>query len=246
MAADEALADVIASGQPILRVFRWRPYTISIGYNQNIEDIDAEKCKSNGIGIVRRPTGGGAILHANEVTYSVILPRNRSRYSNHALDLYNQISSAIIRGLNQNGLPVVLEKKDQPAVKINYQHCFACFATSATYEIHYESRKLVGSAQRRFKNAVLQHGSIILGDEHLRILDYWSPGAKGDRDHSRKQLHENTVSMQAILKRRVTYQEVAESVKRGFESYFDITFRDAPLSDEELKLIDELRLKYLN
>jgi lipoate-protein ligase A len=246
MAADEALACSLKSSQPVVRVYRWQPYTISIGYNQDFSDLDLTKCREDGIGLVRRPTGGRAILHAHEVTYSVIFPRESDRYGKNTLDLYNQISSAICEGLNSNGLPVVLEKKEEAGGAKHHQHRFACFSTSAKYEIHYDSKKLVGSAQRRFKSAVLQHGSILLGDEHLHILDYLSPAANGKTEQLRKQLRENTISMQTILNRTVAYNEMVESIKTGFEHYFKVRLEERKFSDAELRRINELKIKYQN
>ncbi|MFQ5637336.1 MAG: biotin/lipoate A/B protein ligase family protein [bacterium] len=247
MAADEALARSIISNQPVVRVYRWQPYAISIGYNQNFHELNRAKCTEDGIDIVRRPTGGGAIFHAHELTYSVIIPRSHFYYEKNNIDLYNQISSAIIRALNYQGSPVALEKKSPDVTGANReQHYFACFVTSAQYEIHYQSKKLVGSAQRRFKNAVLQHGSVILGDEHRRILDYMSLQESDKTRDLKELLHENTVSLQTILNRNIAYKELVQNMKAGFEDHFKIHLEVKNLTDEELNVINVLKTNYMS
>ncbi len=244
MATDEVMATLAPLSQPVLRVYRWHPFTISIGYNQNFDDLDTTKCEQKGIGLVRRPTGGRAILHAHEVTYCVIIPRGHSLFGENPPELYNQISSAIVKGLKYMLPEVILERKEVSQSSPRYNQQVACFATSAKYEIHYESKKVVGSAQRRFRNGLLQHGSIILGDEHLQILEYLSR-RNGNLQRSRNLLQANTVSMERILKRRIEYQEIVKCIKAGFENHFGILFEERSLSQNELRVIEELKLKYL-
>lgn len=241
MAVDEGLARTIASTEPILRLYRWQPFTISIGYHQEVGDVDLARCQRDGVGVVRRPTGGRAIFHAHEATYSVIVPKSHPWFAKSSHEVYNEISSALVVGLQFAGLPVSLEKRSQPDSDFaGYRNQFACFATSARYEIHYQSQKLVGSAQRRFGNALLQHGSIILGPQHLNLVEYLANHKNGEREAARKQLQEKTTCVEAILKRSVTYEEIAVFVKRGFEKHFQIELTPAPLTVRELQIIHQL------
>ncbi|MFQ6115371.1 MAG: biotin/lipoate A/B protein ligase family protein [bacterium] len=245
MAVDEALARYCDPQIPVLRIYRWQPFTISIGYHQKFEDIDLEKCRKDGVDVVRRPTGGRAIFHAHEVTYSAIIPSRSVWYQETTLAVYNQISSALAQGLCHLGLLVTLERiQDFSPGFTQYKERFACFSTSAKYEIHFRGKKLVGSAQRRFKNAVLQHGSILLGEDHLRLLDYLSSNGNGVVRQAQEQLQQRTVCIENILKHKVDNEEVAAVLKLGFEEYFDIALQPDQLSLQELKRINDLKPKY--
>jgi lipoate-protein ligase A len=245
MATDEALSRFEFSLKPILRVYRWQPFTISLGYNQKFEEIDIEKCQEDRVDVVRRPTGGRAIFHAHEVTYSVILPKASPWFFKNTLAVYNQISSALVVGLQELGLPVVLERmtSNDHAFK-HYKNRFACFATSAKYEIHFQGKKLVGSAQRRFEKALLQHGSILLGNEHLNLLNYLATNGDGAWHTARNQLHKSTICIETILNRTVRYEEVAQALQRGFEKYFNVTLKSEPLTPQEWQKINEIKPEY--
>lgn len=245
MAVDEGLARAGNSPLPILRVYRWQPFTISIGYLQESAEVDAQTCRRDGVGLVRRPTGGRAIFHAHEVTYSVIIPKGHGWFAKSSLLVYNEISAALALGLQSVGLPVKLEKRSQPDADFaGYRRQFACFASSARFEIHYQSRKLVGSAQRRFENALLQHGSILLGDQHLRLVDYLARHKNGELEAARQQLQNKTTTIEAILNREVSYDEIARCVKSGFETSLNINFKALPLTAAELDIINQLKSNY--
>ncbi len=245
MAVDEGLARASNSSQPILRVYRWQPFTISIGYHQDSEEVDAQKCWRDGVGVVLRATGGLAIFHAHEVTYSVIIPKGHGWFAKSSLFVYNEISAALALGLQSVGLPVKLEKRPQPDADFaGYRRQFACFASSARFEIHSQSKKLVGSAQRRFENALLQHGSILLGDQHLRLVDYLAHDKNGELAAARQQLQNKTTTIEAVLNREVSYEEIARCVKSGFEISLNINFETQPLTAAELQSINQLKIHY--
>ncbi|MCG8603748.1 hypothetical protein MJD09_01960, partial [bacterium] len=160
------------------------------------------------------------------------------------LEIYNQISSALIKGLSSIDLPVLLEKSQANCSGLaHYDSGFFCFATTARYEVQYNSKKIVGSAQRRFKNGVLQHGSIMLGNAHLDLVNY----VKSDTVKAfRQDIEEKTVSIETILKRDVTYEEVVSKLKRGFEDCFEVACLSAPFTKTELSQIKQLLPKFSN
>jgi len=247
MTADETLATLRDHTAPILRVYCWSPSTISLGYHQPINELDAARCRKDGLGIVRRPTGGRAILHAQEVTYSVVIPKSHPLYKKSSLTIYKLISGALVAGLNALGLRTVFEKRNGNDAEFSgYHRRFSCFATSAKYEIHHQSRKFVGSAQRRFENGLLQHGSILLGDEHLNLTKYISTNGSGEDETSRALLQSRTVTLESILNRKATFDEVAACLKHGFEKTFDVTLKSDELSADELQRIEQLKPKYMN
>jgi len=244
MEYDERLAQSLTvSDQPsTVRVYGWQPPAISIGWHQSLEEIDLKKCSQAGIDVVRRPTGGRAILHSDEVTYSVVMVADRSS----VLGVYQRISEALVCALRSLGVEACLEKS-QPHFPSLYRlpSSVACFASAARYEIHVCGNKLVGSAQRRFARAngeevVLQHGSILLGPDHLRIVEFLKMPSGSDPECLRKELKEKTTDLSSALGRRAMFNEVAEAVQRGFEESWGIEFlpevpsRDAVRYDRQL------------
>ena len=227
MALDESLARSLAAGEggPVLRLFRWRPWAISLGYNQQPGEIDAARCAADGIDIVRRPTGGRAILHAEELTYSVVMRTGRKS----VLQVYNEISAALVRGLALFGVDVALQKS-QPDFRGEYRSVTSvpCFTSSARYEIEWQGRKLVGSAQRRFGgpagDAVLQHGSILCGAAHLRLADYLAVPDGETRGRIRDLLVARTADLASITGAPVPPDRLGACIRGGFEEAWGVAF----------------------
>lgn len=149
---------------PLLRFYSWSPPAITIGYNQRSLYYNKEKCDQLGIDVIRRPTGGRAVYHNREITYSIIIPNNIYLFDFSINELHKAISTAIVTGLQQLGLPVRLREKRWNK-KLTPKDINPCFESTSRFEISIENRKLVGSAQRRNRNAALQQGSILLKDE---------------------------------------------------------------------------------
>jgi lipoate-protein ligase A len=228
MAFDEALARGFLGGGdavPTLRLFRWRPWAVSLGYNQNAEDLDAVRCAREGIDVVRRPTGGRAILHAQELTYSVTLPAGRKTI----LQVYNDIGRALVHGLKLFGVNAALQRS-QPDFRSAYRNpsSIPCFASSARYEIEWRGKKLVGSAQRRFsdgdREAILQHGSILCGPAHRRLADLLAVNDPTVLAQLRRDLEEKTTDLSAILGREIDLDALGECIRRGFEGEWGVEF----------------------
>ncbi|MGA2298667.1 MAG: hypothetical protein ABSG15_14060 [FCB group bacterium] len=147
---------------PMFRFYGWKPWAVSLGANQKEDDIDKNKCNELGFSLVRRPTGGRAVLHANELTYSVVLkmPDDKTVH-----DVYREIHLILLGGLKKlgcTGLEFVQSQKDLGNFYKQSGMSVSCFASSAKYEISWNNRKVIGSAQRLFGKTLLQHGSILL------------------------------------------------------------------------------------
>ena len=236
MKYDEQLAHaLLASDHPfVVRVYGWKPPAISLGWHQDGDEIDHEKCSRQGVDVVRRPTGGRAILHSDEVTYSVVMVASQKS----VLTVYQQIGEALVRGLRELGADVSLEKS-QPHFPSLYRSpsAVACFASVARYEIHVSGRKLVGSAQRRFarpdgKEVVLQHGSILLGEDHRRIVGFLKGMKDSQRDSLKLELAQNTIDLSSALGRRVLFEEVVPLLRWGFEKSGGIEFSNLGMMTE--------------
>ena len=232
MAHDVALAErfLAGAGGPTLRLYGWTPPAISLGWNQPDGEIDRALAAEAGIDVVRRPTGGRAILHADELTYCVVM----RVHDRNVLAVYDDVSRALVCGLELLGADVGIEKA-QPHFPSVYREAsaVACFSSSARYEIKHRGCKLVGSAQRRYAAAdgsevVLQHGSILLGPGHLRMPEFLARMTDEARLGLRRELAAKTTDLAAILGRHVPFEEAAEAVRRGFETRWQVHFSDVP------------------
>jgi len=224
MEFDMMLARTLKSGQAILRLYGWNPYCISLGANQPEDSLNIEKVINDKLDFVKRPTGGRAILHAEELTYSVIYPSNKN-LSLH--DLYKQINLALKKGLVlfDEKLKDVSLEHTKPHFPSFYKEekSAVCFAISSRNEINYRGRKLVGSAQRNFGNTILQHGSILCGDYHKRIVDYLALN-KNYLDEIRKDMNNTTTDLNEILNFKVEIKKLKNAIKSGFEEHFGFSF----------------------
>jgi len=170
MAVDEVLLDYVSqsSSSPItfLRFYQWKQPTLSIGYSQKARKVvDFTFCQSQGIQIVRRPTGGKAVLHDQELTYSVV-SNDPNYFPIHDISgTYQLIAEALSSGLNRMGIQTVLAGSTARDGRSSHNYAFpqfACFAVANHHEILWKNRKLIGSAQRRTQQGFLQHGSVLI------------------------------------------------------------------------------------
>lgn len=223
MAFDERLARQISDTDDcsVVRVYGWQPHAISVGRNQSMDDFDLGKIRQAGIDIVRRPTGGKAILHANELTYSVVTPCHDLSLK----EIYRGIHGGLLEGLRFMGIRAELSSNETNFPELYRQpSAIPCFATSAKCEITYIGKKLIGSAQRRYNGNVLQHGSFPLDAGHLDIVRFLSPSIGASRSTLEEQLHNRTIDAQAILGRHISFCEAADCIRRGLESAWHIQF----------------------
>lgn len=247
MAIDEAIAQQVAKGEspPTLRFYTWRPYAISLGYNQKVEEINYQICEREGIGLVRRPTGGRAVFHAEELTYAVIFDPTTLFYHTTVLETYLLIARALVAGVR--GLGVVAELASSRLTlspnRIKPSSRFLCFSTTSAFEILAEGKKLIGSAQRRWPGVVLQHGSLLLGRFHLNLPRYLNI-TPVEKTRWYKELQARTICIEEILGQQPTPVYVAEAMKAGFEEIYNIHFYKSELSPQEQSKIAHLQQKY--
>lgn len=191
-------SDLLAAHQtgddPILRLYRWKPAAVTIGYNQKFEDFDADTIAQEGFGLVRRPTGGRAIFHADELTYSVTGTSPGPLFGNTLHEAYMKINEGLVLFLQKLGLePEISGGESREAMK-----SLVCFKSAGQHEIRVGGRKIIGSAQRRTGGVFLQHGSILTGPRHLRLPEFLLPGQSGRR-MSPEQLAAATTDLGQLL-----------------------------------------------
>lgn len=249
MAIDEVLAtkSVPHDKRSVLRVYQWNPYAISLGYNQNPDDLNLTQCKQDKIDVVRRPTGGRAVLHAEEITYSVIIPKNSDFYDPDILTTYNRISECILTGLRLFGVKAeFVQRLPEEETSASYKNEIPCFSGATRYEIVYQNKKLVGSAQRRYENAVLQHGSILVGAYHLRLANYIASLSAEQAKKFQQALAKKTVAISQIVSSPVRYDKLIWALKKGFQDCCKIDFLEGQLTARESLEVKMLVKKYQN
>jgi lipoate-protein ligase A len=187
------LAAAEAGAPPVLRLFSFVPHGITLGMGQDpARQLDLERCARDGVAWAARPTGGRAIFHADEWTYSLASPIAHPDWGGSLDAVYARVSALLIASLRRLGVPAewAAGATRSPALAGSAAATAApCFASTARHEVEIGGRKLIGSAQRRTRSAVLQQGSVLLGPGHLRLADYLAI-ADPDRARVRQRLEE--------------------------------------------------------
>lgn len=236
MAIDEAIL-MAESTRPTLRVYAWEPHCLSLGYGQRVADVDMGRLQAAGYDLVRRPTGGRAILHAHELTYSLILLPDHPIAEGGVIPSYQRISRALLAGLRSLGAhPEARMQGTQPK-----QNDPVCFDSPSHYEVTANGRKLVGSAQLRRKAGILQHGSLPLHGDLGAICDVLRYADAASREAAKQQVRQHATTLRDALGGiSVSWQQAAEAIVAGFQETFDITFEVGQLDATEQQLAGEL------
>ncbi len=244
MAVDEALLSSCknAASPPVLRLYGWSQPTITVGHSQNIErDIDLEKAGQLGVDVVRRPTGGRALWHGNELTYAVVAPLGAAGLGHHLKDIFESISRFLIAGLVQLGVPQdALDFQDCSRRQAGTGRSAACFAELHFGEITFEGRKLIGSAQRRTQHAFLQHGSILIDEDFDRFTQVCRFENEADRQSTSLKLKAGSTTLQNILSTPLSFEQVEKALVAGFNQELGNCLKPGKLSDEESALKDAI------
>lgn len=238
MATDEAILASVGRGEalPTLRIYQWQPFCLSLGYGQRVNEVDQDRLVAHGWDLVRRPTGGKAILHGDELTYSVALPNDDDLAQGDVVESYRRISEALIDALRLLGLQPQSEKQAKGVSGLGP----VCFEVPSHYEITAGGKKLIGSAQVRRKNGILQHGTLPLYGDIARICECLLYENESEREAARQQVRERATTLEAVMNMDVAFEEVAEALVRGFERTFDIDFLQSSLLEPEYELIEQL------
>lgn len=232
MAVDEAILQAVSAGDalPTLRLYRWDPFCLSLGYAQAEADLDTARLAAYGWHTVRRPTGGRAILHGDELTYSVTVPMDHPLAEGDILESYRTISIGLLDALKMLGAQPQseLHPESQQVVKGP-----VCFEVPSHYEITSSSRKLIGSAQVRRSRGILQHGSLPLYGDVARICDVLRFDTEGQRETARDRVRERAITLEDAVGRRIEWEEAAAAVAAAFAQRFSLNWQESGLSASE-------------
>jgi len=234
MAVDEYLfRRVEATPATYLRFYQWVKPTASLGYSQVASKVvDADFCRSHGVGIVRRITGGKLVLHDREVTYAVA-SSDTDVFSETLRESYRLISRALMNGLKLMGLAPDMAQASPPSY---IRGTMPCFALPARDEIEIGGKKIIGSAQKRTGTAFLQHGSIPLEKDDGLLAAVASPSAAVSPAPGA-----GMTSLAEALGRPVDFGWAVERFCRGFAESFDVALEPLALGPEDRATIAELR-----
>ncbi|MFH1312043.1 MAG: hypothetical protein ABIJ00_02345 [Candidatus Eisenbacteria bacterium] len=208
------------SDSGFLRFYTWSGRTLSLGHFEDASVIDMARALEDGVQVVRRPTGGRVVLHGDDLTYAVVVPRGAGQ---SPLEAYRMISECIVRGFTRLGIEVGLERSSACKSDVTRK---PCFVSTSRYEILHRGRKVAGSAQKTGSSAVLQHGSIPLGREYLKVVDYMASDCK-DRARLRSDIDAATTCIYDLLGSCPAPEEVATALAHGFTERFDLVGRRA-------------------
>ena len=245
MAVDESILETMGrdGALPTLRLYAWEPACLSLGYAQPLADVDISRLQARGWEMVRRPTGGRAVLHTDELTYSVIAPLSEPRVAGTVLESYRRLAQALVQALNLLSLPVQVSENSVRTRKTIPNPI--CFEVPSTYEITVGGKKLVGSAQARRKEGVLQHGSLPLSGDLTRITQVLAFPDELSRNHAAERLLVRATTVETALGRKVTWDEAAQAYISAFKSVLALELEPGSLSPIETKRAEELvRGKY--
>jgi len=245
MAVDEAILESVGKREtrPTLRLYGWDPASLSLGYSQDFRDVDLERLRKSGWGLVRRLTGGRAILHADELTYSVIAPTNEPLVSGSLLESYNRIARGLMGALRNLDLPVEINEYT-PGLNSNAVGP-VCFEVPSAYEITIHGKKLIGSAQARRKEGVLQHGSLPLFGDLGRITQVLNYKNEVDRQDALVRLLNRATTVETVLGRKVNRETAAQAFVEAFRDEFGLRFEQGELSkNEQDRAIELVNFKY--
>ncbi|SFL28014.1 lipoate-protein ligase A [Paenibacillus sp. 1_12] len=256
MAVDEAILTAHSEGKvpPTVRFYGWNPATLSIGYFQKAaEEINFEQLRQEGLGFVRRPTGGRAVLHDQELTYSIIVAEDYPGIPRSVTEAYRVLSEGLVLGFRKLGLDAEMVQLASEEDKRKYESMgsAACFDSPSWYELVVEGRKIAGSAQTRQKQVVLQHGSILLDmdvDQLFRVLLF-----KNERlqERLRQQFVHKAVAINDLCRdlgrATVALPEVEEAFRIGLAEGLNVELVEEGLTDYEQALAEQLMAdKYAN
>lgn len=249
MAVDEALMNFVSREEidPVIRFYTWNPATLSIGYFQKLtKEIDIEKVKEKGFGLVRRATGGRGVLHDKELTYSVIVPESHPNMPQTVTEAYRVISEGLLEGFKALGFEAYFSvpKSKEAREKLKSPRSSVCFDAPSWYELVVEGRKIAGSAQTRQKGVILQHGSILQNINVDELFDMFTYRNDRLKEKMKAAFMDKAIAINDISDRHITLEEMETAFYEGFKKGLNIEFKPLEFTESQKEEIKHLEDKY--
>ena len=228
MAIDESIAiNRLREGNPnTIRLYRWRPSAVSIGYFQSLEkEVNLEACKELGVDVIRRITGGGAVFHDynGEITYSLVAPESDSKMPRDIMASYQVICGAIVKGLRKLGVDAEFK---------------------AINDITAGGKKISGNAQTRRHGVILQHGTVLVDSDIRTMFQVLKVSEAKISDKMIKAVEERVTNIRRYLGKEVPFNEARDALVSGFEKEFNVTLEPGQLTADEERTVETLKAKY--
>ncbi len=240
MAVDATLLKLCNQGAspPTFRLYGWSGPTLSIGHNQSIEnEIDLDQCRKLGIPVIRRPTGGRALLHDREICYSLTAPIPFPGLPGDLRGTLKEIGRMLVLGLQKLGV-------DNPGVctgdkpERSFGHDPSCFSSANHWEVSVSGKKLVGSAQRRMKHAFMQHGSIPLTLHREWAEKLFKYRTQDLKMRSLQKLNSSATCLNEVLGFTPSLDKVSFALDQGFQDYFSVKLQPGSFREPEIRQIN--------
>lgn len=251
MAVDETILEASRIGHvpPTLRLYAWKPACLSLGYAQSFNDVYEPGLTTHGWEVVRRPTGGRAILHTDELTYSISGPQDEPCLEGSVLESYRRLAVALLEALHILNLPAEISPPKLETSKMSIGRAAlnnpVCFEVPSDYEIVANEKKLIGSAQARRKGGVLQHGSLPLHGDLTRIIQVLLFSSDTERIAAAERLLKHATTAQNVLGYAPTWKDAAQAMINAFENSLNLKLVLDKLTPDEISRAEELaREKY--
>lgn len=234
MAADLFFSEYAAEASSvILRFYTWDKPTLSIGYHQKLSHNQIERCLSYGVPVVRRPTGGRAVLHDRELTYCLSISEKHPAYNRERGRMLKSIGSAFVNSAADLGLNAQLVRTgNQVGIASNSfrKGSPLCFESASRWEVRLNGQKWIGSAQRFLPGALLQHGSILLQRSGMNVTDLLALTVSPNADNGMTFAHD----LRDILE-----MELRRAIAREFSHRWDLNWHEMPIQFEEVDAIND-------
>ncbi|HSI67357.1 MAG TPA: biotin/lipoate A/B protein ligase family protein [Planococcus sp. (in: firmicutes)] len=248
MALDEALLLWHNEGliPPVIRFYQWSPAALSIGYFQKVDkEIDLEAVRSQGLGFVRRPTGGRGVLHEHELTYSIIVSEDYPDMPESVTAAYRVLSEGLLQGFRNLGMQASFSVPDTDEKKENLKKpkSAVCFDTPSWYEMVVEGKKIAGSAQTRQKGVILQHGAILIDLDTEKLLSVFKFKDEETKEKLRMKIPQQAVSINSLRKEAVSVEECTTAFRSGFQEALKINLKNYELTETQLDFVKQLEKK---
>lgn len=240
MAADQFLLDQCLSSSTVyVRFYFWANPTITLGYMQKSADVlDLRRIERDQICWIKRPTGGRAVLHDKDLTYSCIFPNNLVSMGSTVKESYRIITECLLSGLLSLGIPCQTHDSYEDFLNLKREVKLPCFLAPNRDEIMVNGKKLVGSAQRRSTKGVLQHGSIPFSTDFRRLPLYLNVGEK-EREKHQILLHSKSIGLQEI-DRSIDIETLIRAIQKGFVSRLGFPWTRLGWTDDEKRKIHDI------
>ena len=242
MAIDEAVFTSCQEKKspPTIRIYGWTPPAVSLGYFQKAENaVDLDACKRHGVDVVRRLSGGRAVLHHKELTYSVICREGTSPLGSSVLETYKTISECLVSTLQGLGLQVQwVASREKHAAAQEKDKTASCFSSPSWYEITVEGKKICGSAQKRGDGVLLQHGSLLIDYDSELLAEVLL--SRKSEEKFLTEIRSSTTAINRHLPQKISFNQLKKLVLTSFKDQLNISLTPGELSEYESQLQDTL------